>query len=144
MIHLLNALLCSKVIRDAEKNTISIIEIVENITFDSGITDKQFITPIDLDLFTQWARENPEIPVESTFRINYLLPDGEISELKQIPINLSKYFFYRATLHLKNLKINGPGLYHFLIEIKTTNSEWQELQRIPFRVQLKENKEKSD
>jgi len=140
MVNLINALLCSRVIRDVEKNTISIIEIVENITFDTNLKDKPLVINTDLDLFTHWSRDNDNSPVESVFKVFYKIPNGEQDLLKEIPLDLTKHFFYRAIIHLNNIKINGSGTYYFIIKIINEKDEWVEIKSIPFLVLFKEEK----
>ena len=130
---LINAVLCSKVIRDAENNSINLMGVLENITLAAKEFPETITIPTSFEIFTHWMREDIQIPYEGSFRINYLMPGGESHQLIEMKIDLLTHSFHRAIIKIAGIKLHGPGLYGFQIEQKTDDG-YQALYTIPLLV----------
>lgn len=130
---LINAVLCSKVIRDAENNSINLMGVLENITLTAKEFPEAVRIPAGFEIFTHWMRDDVQISCVGTFRLNYLLPNGDSHQLMEMGVDLSIHNFHRAIIKVEGIEFHGPGLYGFQIELKTDEG-YQPLYTIPLLV----------
>lgn len=127
--------LCSKSIIDKDSNSISLLEVIEQIT-GRGVKGEA-VVPIPMELVSLWARTDPEKPARGRARVCLIEPDGSERDPFEIDIDLMTYQRSRTRFQMSGLPIRLAGRYYFRIEIHTQGEEgWGEVSRIPLEVVL--------
>ncbi len=129
------SILCSKALTDKNTNSVSLMEIVEQIAISPLPPNKQIIVPLTLDLVTLACRSDPATPEKQMARMTLLTPSGDSVEGIRFELDLTGSVRCRATLHMDGLPLEGVGEYTFLLEFLDEESEeWTEIYRLPLEV----------
>jgi hypothetical protein len=119
------SVLCRRVLTDNETNSVSYIDVVEELashSYPSRLTS--------LVLATYWIKETENDTID--YRVRLLDPSENqiaVKETPAIPFG-PEHNRYRVNLAIAGIEIPAPGHYHFTVERKI-GSKWMELSRIP-------------
>lgn len=126
--------LCSRSSIDSESNTLSLFEVVEEVTLD-GLITKPGAIPGPFDLVSLWSRARLDSPVEAETRWSLVSPTGKSLMEVAATIDLSQFHRVRARTRLAAVVIDSPGLYWFRGEAREAGAgEWTEVARVPLEV----------
>lgn len=137
MFQLTTALLCSRTIREADSNFISIIDVLEYLVIEAPEKDSILRLPLQCEVFTQWMREDIDKPCTGRIRFYLCDPTGFSKRNFEMEVDLSKKIFCRAILRIQGLEIRGPGKYEFKIEVQRNTDDWVLAGTVPFIVNYK-------
>ena len=71
--------LCSQAIIDGESNTMSIQNVLEQITIHDEAGEPVSV-PVRYDVVSLWVRTDPETPAQGQMRIKFRAPSGVLDE----------------------------------------------------------------
>lgn len=131
------SVLCSKSSIDKETNNISLFEVIEQLQGE-GWMGEPVLVPYPLELVSLWARAEPNRPSRGEARVILHSPSGttKISATQQV--DLSEFRRLRHRIKIPGLRVNGPGFYTFLVEVRQEEQEhWEPVARIPLEIQIK-------
>jgi len=95
--------------------------------------------PAIFDIVTLWARENPEQPETGLGRLLLLSPQGETLLEQTMDVDLRQNKRLRTFGKIVGFPIRGPGLYHFRVDGRPSESaSWHEVAKIPLEVSIEE------
>ncbi len=136
--------LCSKAVIDQDTNNVSLIEIVEELTLSPLAGDKMVTLPVSFELVTLVKRSEPDQPESLMGQVSLLTPKGNKQLSAQFEINLSEKPRLRTRMRMSALPLEGPGVYHFLIEfLDKATDKWSEAYRLPLDVHYEQKEEKA-
>lgn len=113
----------------------SIFDILEHITILRP-PEKLTRFPIRFEIYSLWARSNPQEPANGSMRVTVQFPD-EVSKslVDDLPLDLSKSFFHRTRIHSDYMVIKDAGIYRFNVDLKSSGSEtWINVASIPLEI----------
>lgn len=125
--------LCSRSIRDAESNNVTLVNVLEQITIKDFLK-ADGLADINFEIVTLWSRLDINIPIEGTARIIFMEPSGKTRVMTEYPVNLEKYLRSRNRIVARGLPVCEPGIHYFRIEQKVGENEWIEQASIPLQV----------
>jgi hypothetical protein len=137
---------------DRETNSLSLIDIIENISMSpvpQSASDeaRQGLGGLvaDIELVNSWWRSDPLVSESGFQRVRLVFPDGELLVLDESSIvDLAKFSRLRARLRLAGIPVKGPGRYWFCSEYRSIESEpWTEFGRIPLDLEDSSNRNES-
>ena len=128
-------ILCSRAVVDQRSNNVSLQNILEQITIRGELPTDAAIPAIPMmcELVTLWARQPADTPTQGRARITYLAPSGEELHAAEVPIDLSETQRYRTQLTMQGLRIAGPGVHTFRVELQD-NGNWREVSAVPLEI----------
>lgn len=133
------ALLCETVIIGQDTNQISYINLVNDIAFPNLPAQLfPFITASSI-----WERERGSD--EETIRLRLRLEDPDHNRkvlLEPEPMTVREGT-HRVNVRLAGIKVERPGLYHFLWDLKRP-SRWATQARVPLMIRVAEPEEDPD
>jgi len=135
MIDHLWTILCSRCIIEADTNSISLIEVLENVTVSAGGQPRFF--EANWTLVTHWRRQGESLPNRGRARVELIAPNGD--SVGPIPveyeIDLSNTERMRALVHIPFLPDCGNGLYRFRISLEAEGSPtWRDVFNYPIGI----------
>lgn len=120
--------ICSHAIINRETNTVSLIEVFEQLNINRGVSftgNKNQPQTIDFDVVTSWHKIDVKSSVIGTGRLMIESPSGKILYEKEYIINLLEDEYCNIIVGVQNFIIEEDGEYCFDICIKSKNgSEW--------------------
>jgi hypothetical protein len=136
--------LCRLSIVDRQRNNVSLIEVLEQITFegkdDPGAGMLGLAFPLEIVSF--WQRSAPD--EGELFRVRLLIvsPAGEPLNMDddqlQYDVDLTQYQRFRMIATIPGLPFVGNGLYRFIVQIYDESSEqWEDVASLPLEVVMK-------
>lgn len=125
--------ICNRTSIDKETNSLSIFNIIEQITIISE-PDKTVRIPLYFEVISQWTRSDENVPCIGTAKAYMCDPVGTSNMLVEINIDLTKNFFARTIIRISGIELRGPGMYKFHIDLKTENDAWSPITSVPFQV----------
>lgn len=134
------AVLCRHAIVEQETNTLSLIDVIEqiNIEFNDNVVPPATAPaalPIPLELISLWQR-GPD-GSGGTFKITLRTPQGAESQGHAIgTIEQGLAPRSRITTRVPNLPWRGEGEYAFVVQL-STKSAWRTIADVPFWIKLK-------
>jgi hypothetical protein len=134
MINHVFSVLCNKSSIDIDSNTVSILEVLEQLTI---FTDqaKGILLPIHFELFSLLTRAQKEQPAQGQLRINFCDPSGARVNQQELAVDLSSVIFFRTRTRFNGLELNDPGIYKFVVELKQSEeTPWVEVAQLPLLV----------
>lgn len=133
MIKHLFSTICNRTSIDRETNSLSIFNIIEEITIISE-PDKTVRIPLYFEVVSQWTRSDENIPCIGTAKVFMRDPAGTSNKLAEIKIDLDKNIYARTIIRISGVELRGPGMYTFQIDLKTEKDEWSPITTVPFQV----------
>lgn len=130
------SLICGHAVVDERTKLLSAFDIIEQINVNAN-EDETIQIPMHFDLISAWIRDEKGKSENATSRISLCKPKEIVNEIKVIDIKITGSTFYRSIISFSGIKLTGPGLYKFLIEIKQEDKDWEEVAEIPFIVSYK-------
>lgn len=134
MLILLNALLCTKVIRDSDSNLISIIDMIENLNITKTDNNDNFQLQATFDFLAHWMITNQESKRIDQFKLFLEFPDKSEIELIAADMNFGDHTFLRSIIHINGMTIKGQGVYYFLVKLQDDKQYWQTVGKVPLVV----------
>lgn len=141
MIKHLFSTICNRTSIDKETNSLSIFNIIEQITIFSE-PEEPVQLPMHFEIISLWMRSNEKIPCSSTAKYYLCDPQGISKTNVEIMIDLSNNLIGRTIIRVSGIELRGPGIYEFHIEIQQENGDWKQVASIPFLVIYKSPKRK--
>ena len=127
------SLICGHAVVDERTKLLSVFDIIEQINVNAD-ADQTIKIPMHFDLVSSWIKDENGKSKSATSRISLCKPKEIVNEIKVVDIELTKSTLFRSIISFSGIKLTGPGLYKFLIEIKQEDKEWEEVAEIPFTV----------
>ncbi len=133
------SVLCQLTVVDARRNTVSLIETIERLTFSAMEIapgeDRTLVFPLPIELASLWIRSDLDMPEENIIRVQIAAPSGEILNIEQeFTVDLNEFQRYRALFTFNFLPYVGNGFYHFVVQWLDDDEEWQDAASIPLEV----------
>jgi hypothetical protein len=135
-------IVCEKALVNEGSNTLSLIEIIEeiNIAGPAGELDRErehIDLPFSHTVVTVWTRSDPETPESGEGRITL---EGEPVEgleqsTVQVPIDLASAKRMRTIINARGLRIAGPGTLWFVVAC-LKEGRWTEVGRTGIDIRL--------
>ena len=136
MIRHLWTILCARCILEANTNSVSLIDVLENVTVSTG---GQPAFQANWSLVTDWRRQDESLESRGRARIELIAPSGETigSSPVEYDIDLATTDRARAIVAIPLMPIRGEGRYLFRISLQTQGEkEWREVFDYPLVVTL--------
>jgi hypothetical protein len=131
--HIFSAI-CSASSIDTETNSVSLFNIVEQITI-FGEDELPNLVQIPLEVFSDWVRSDEEIPSQAKMRVFFCDLNNQCKQQTELDIDLTKVMFYRTRIRTIQIDIKGPGRYKVLVQISQDDGEtWNEVARLPLMI----------
>lgn len=130
-------LLCRESFVDTDTNNAAIIPF-EEFSITGELPDSNEATlGVNVEVYSLWTRDSLEPPDESAkARIRFLSPSGEKLEEKEITIPFQAGIYrVRARIRLAPFRYCGPGAYYYAVDKQGADTKWEEVARVPIRVQ---------
>jgi len=135
------AVLCRHAIVEQETNTLSLMDVIEQITIEFNESPippptKPAALPIPLELISLWQK-GPDRG-GGTFKVTLRTPQGSTSPghatgtIEPGPAPRS-----RITTRIPNLPWRGEGEYAFVVQLSTKSAGWRTVADVPFWIKLK-------
>jgi hypothetical protein len=139
MIRHIWSVLCQSASFDAQTNSISLLNVLEQIiTFGEPSVDRPGI--VQAELVSLWKREQLDSPSSGKMQAFYIDPTGKQSDPISLEINLSQSNFHRTRLSLPGFPLIATGEYIFHIEYQVQGEEqWRPAAEIPLVVLAQES-----
>ena len=142
------AILCQSAVIDRDSNNISLLNIIEEITVpaepplvaqptEGDIS--QLIGPGLFEFAILWARSDPEIEEHGQGRMRLLLPNNDpLFTSTEFEVDLTRYLRTRLRSKFPGFPTRRgeilQGIYHFVIDGRSGEEEWEENFVLPLRV----------
>ena len=95
---------------DRRTNAVSLFEVIEGLNLEvAEDVEFPFTTPFHASLVTNWAREDPDAPVEGQQQIRLLSPEGDELGVFRGDINLEDTPRNRNFSEFLVIRISGTG-----------------------------------
>jgi hypothetical protein len=134
MIEHVFSVLCSQTSIDSETNTVSLFNVLEQLTVFTESTENIRI-PIHFEILSLWTRQSPDVPERGKARIIFCSPSNQQKQQVEMTLDLSKATNYRSKLVSDGIELTGPGKYYFVVEFMgESKQEWQTVARLPLSV----------
>lgn len=132
---------CRLSITDIQRNTISLIEIVEAVSFTGKFEnshDQPVGLPFPIELVSSWSRSQRDTPEVSRARILIYSPEGvalNLEEGHEYSVDLSQYQRIRVMGGFDMLPFAGNGTYTFVVQqFNESNEQWESVATIPLEL----------
>jgi len=127
------SVLCLKASIDRETNNISLFDVVEQIQVLPQRESGGVVGPFEL--VSLWTR-SVGVPERGEVRVSIRGPSEHLYAQEMQEIDLREFRRMRARFRVAGIAIEGPGTYHFSVEVRPANSEsWTEVAKIPLEVE---------
>ena len=135
------AILCQNAVIDRDTNTVSLFNVVEEVTVpvappSGDISMLPGVVPATFELVILWSRSETDEPELGMGRIALISPDSTSSTPHELNIDLTQYLRWRSRIKFPGLPITGEGTYTFQIEFKSESSDWVQVFELPLRVAI--------
>ena len=137
----LKSMICSRVIVDNQTNNISLIDVIEDLTFQidqKSISEKPIPFPIRFDLVSFWKKEKGESDESIDFQIKIVDPKNkETTSYRANFVFPADMESMRYILKIMGFLVTISGVYKFIISYKTDDKEYKIVDEIPISVNIK-------
>ena len=107
---------CARAVVDRYTNSLSLEHIIERINIQGPLPTENAI-PIELDIMTLWATDEPGDSEIAQSRLTIVAPDGEELGSNEAQVDLTKHVRLRNRVHLSGLPFSGCGQYVFRVDL---------------------------
>ena len=134
------SLICRQPIVDAFTQTLTIVEVLEEIQvgFESvggPVTGPLPTAAIDMVIVSLWMRSGDE-PEETRFRARFVSPSGKVVGETEQPVSLKDHQRARNLLHARRLPVPESGTYRIEIQEPTKGGRWRTVATLPLDVKV--------
>lgn len=129
-------ILCSGSSIDRVSNSISLFNVIEQLTAPELPTEWPVIIPIPFQIVTLWTRLNLNEPATAEARLILEKPTESKPLGPPYTINLDEHHRHRQIIQIGGITLEGPesfGLWWFVVQIKDQEN-WEELARVSLEV----------
>ena len=128
------SVLCRTAITDKDRNTLSLIETMEQINFAAEGEVEGL--PYEASIVSMWWRSKDDISEIAHERLIILSPNREpIITSPMQEINLKDYRRSRNTLNFSGLPFRGNGVYRFVIQLSEDEGKnWKDVASVPLEI----------
>jgi hypothetical protein len=143
------SVLCKLSLTDQKRNNISLIEVLESVTFTipSFPDDKSAAIgiPLGAELVSFWERTDPDIPETSAARVLILGPNEEILNDAgfEYVVNLKEVRRMRIMGEYQAFPYVGDGTYRIVVQ-QQQEEAWVQVASIPLEIALREQQDSSE
>lgn len=132
------SVLCTKSSIDTETNNVSLFEVIEQLELQfPGTSAPPRGVPLELELLTLWARQDPATPVTGEMRIRLLSPQGKELAAFTAGVDLGSAPRNRHRARLNGLVLDGSGWYEWEVSSRADPSKgWDVQVLIPLDISL--------
>lgn len=127
------SLLCNRTSIDENSKSISIFDVIEQITVFAE-PDQTVRIPLHFEIFSHWMRSDLDTPATGVSRVFLRDPKGFSKKHLEINIELTETTFFRSIIRVSGIELRGPGKYNFIIKLKQKDEKWKKVAEIPFVV----------
>lgn len=132
-------IICSRAIVDQERNTISLIDVLEQINIklpdETKNDDAPVILPIPMTVASYWQRDTVGVAEHRRTRLTILDPDNHIMVQSEQGVDLTSHERSRNMLYIDKFPFRGEGAYLFVIDVLNEKSnEWDEVAVVPLEI----------
>ena len=107
---------CARAVVDRYTNSLSLEHIIERINIQGPLPTENAI-PIELDIMTLWATDEPGDSEIAQSRLTIVAPDGEELGSNEAQVDLTKHVRLRNRVHLSGLPFSGCGQYVIRVDL---------------------------
>lgn len=134
MIHHVWSVVCQSASFDAQTNSVSLFNTLENLlVFGAPSKERPFI--LSCEIVSLWARENADIPCSGQMQVSLKLPENETPHTVSLEIDLSKTPFHRTRITIGAIPMTTTGRFEFLVEYRISEKDaWTTAAKLPFIV----------
>ena len=138
------SVLCRLSIVDQKRNNVSLIEVMEQLSFVGETEVESEHTPaltFPVELVTLWSRSDLKTPEASRARVLMLSPEGEFlnPEGVEYEVDLTEFQRFRAMGKFEALPYVGDGIYRFVVQsLDAEREQWRDVASIPLEI-VREN-----
>jgi hypothetical protein len=128
------AVLCTRSIIDRQANSISLIDIVEQLNAPA-LPEGLALVPATFDLVTFWTRGDDNELEAGEGRVRMIAPNGTTTLTGVAQVDLAQHERVRNIARLNGLPLSGVGRYTVLVDFKRNGQDvWSELYRFSLPV----------
>lgn len=143
MIQNIWSVLCESSASDKETGKVSLFNILESVSIlpaDGILPEGEITIPMACQIVSLWTRSDSEQPAVGKMRLMFCNPKDSCEKRIELEIDLSTVVFHHTRINMQGIKLNGPGIYKFLIELQLSPDEsWVPVASIPLMVIYKAN-----
>lgn len=139
MIQHIWSVLCQNSLIDKTSNTISLIEVVEDLGLPGPPlpAGEQGLIPIHCSLVSNWERVPSNQPTRGTVRVRTIRPTGECEREQEYSVDLSATPRSRTIAKISGITFREAGRHVFEIHVKEDGeTEWRKVAGIPFNITI--------
>jgi hypothetical protein len=134
------SLICRQPIVDAFSNTLTIVDVLEEIQVGYEVIGAPGQRPlpaptIDFVIVSTWTRSGPA-PEETTFRARFVGPTGKVIGETEQTLVLKDHQRARNLLHARRFPVPESGTYRIEIQEPTKGGRWRTVATLPLDVQI--------
>ena len=130
--------LCWRSIIDQDTKNLSLINTIEQITVKDQPKEDGVIGLL-FEMVSYWVRKDMEVPDQAMARYSISSPSGNIKQISEIAIDLTKEERHRHRLRLQGIQASESGRYNIIVEVKSmTDEEWTKVTSVPLMVKFEE------
>jgi len=143
------ALLCQTSAIDRDSNNMSLFNVMEEVRFPTNApvvpmesedqTEAAVPALGQFQLVILWSRSHESVGEKSRVRIRVLAPGSEKTlTIGESEVDLNQFLRLRQRVNFSGIPLPTPepvaGTYEFIVEAKSTDREWEEMDRVPLRM----------
>ncbi len=130
------SVLCERALVDHESNSVSLIDVVEEISIDAPLPPEPVSVPLRLALVSYWTRTARDTPEQGHTRFLVQSPLGELlARGRDIQVDLLHEVRAQTLGRIEVMPLQGEGPYHFIVEYRPLGDPgWTECTRVPVDV----------
>jgi hypothetical protein len=134
------ALLCGRSIVDQATKLLSLVDIIETITFNrpQGVPDDgsvAMVSPLNMDLVIELSRSHPDTPETTFVRLEIQDPRGTLIGGSELTFDLQTAIKFRGFIKLAGLPFSVAGNYTLDIQSRERNEgEWLSIRKLDLPV----------
>lgn len=125
--------LCKQSITDVRTNNVSLIESLERIQFPNETEQVRGLNLV-FEIISMWWRTDLKTPEQGIGQVMMLSPKKEKLLEYDIEINLKDHQKSRSSLIIQGIPFDGFGIYEFIIQVKTNDSDWIKVSETPLEI----------
>ena len=142
------AILCKDTIVNRDTNNMTLVEVIEELNVVASppqgtpVPELGFSAVLDLHLVSLWVRTEPSVPEKGQARFKAVTPKGREVVTAEAEVDLTEGPRLRADGHLLEspFPFSDDGTYFFKIEMRTPESDWEEVYELPLWVQIQDHR----
>ena len=131
---------------DKDSNNFSVINVIEEVGLPveppsegspESTEDRRHFSPANFEMVVLWARTDEKTSERGRGRIVVELPNRSQVLSPEIDVDLTKFLRLRSRINFPGFPDGGIGRYHFVVQYKSSENEWEPKFTYPLRVTQK-------